>query len=433
MLCCFITSRQGWFFIGENMEKERNIGIAEAYSRIVKPWTFLGLEPPSVSVKQIAREAGVPNPTTIAGELVRGEIIFGVNGNLGRRLTLEDVGGNQVEDLESAAREAAPYKRAVREADYRSRAPGGGPVVKRRVNENSLERKLIQLGKGRLKVGVKDYDEEGEREKKRQDTKRRLEMRWAGKSPVESNPITSRIESSLSFIKKVSERRGVANEAEISNRLKTNIELGCPQTILAIWGPPYEGQGNQNVFDSKSPEEKMARSIIDVVNQLSTIIETRLLILYADYYGTGVNNIPRDEVENYGQQIKRRFEGAGEFISWSQLKKENSIEYESLRDSLPEAVIEPDEDEIRRAIIMQDKLGYTVTDEQATELAIAYKRERIVEGIMLKEGFFCRGNLYNNIIKLGTAPSRTNDEPYEPELPRFYVSGMPRAAWNTAR
>ena len=108
------------------MEKEKNIEIAKAYSRIVRPWTSLGLEPPSIEVKQVAREASISNPSTVASELVNGRSILGVDGNSGYRLVLKDIKGNQVEDLENAAREAAPYKRAVREADYRSRAPGGG-------------------------------------------------------------------------------------------------------------------------------------------------------------------------------------------------------------------------------------------------------------------------------------------------------------------
>lgn len=415
------------------MEKERNIGIAEAYSRIVKPWTFLGLEPPSVAVKQLAREAGIPNPATVAGEVARGEIIFSSKGNSGSRLILEDIRGSRVENLEESAKKAAPYKRAVKEADYRSKAPGGGPVVKRRVNENSLRQKLVQLGKGRLKVNVEVYDEDERRQKERQETKRRLEMRWVRKPSAERDPAAIQAEATLSLIKKLSERHGISDENEILNRLKANIESSRPQMILAIWGPPYERQGYQKVFNIESPEEKMARSIIDVVSSLSSTTETELLILYADYYGTDINGIPRDEVENYGQQIRWRFEDFGEFICWSQLKEEKLTRYESLRDSLSGTIVEPDEDEVERALIMQNKLGNAITRERAIELAKMYRTERIIEGILLQEGFFWRDKYYNNIIKLGTAPSRANDEPYESQLPRFYVSGMPRAAWNTPR
>lgn len=415
------------------MEKERNIGIAAAYSRIVKPWTFLGLEPPSVAVKQLAREAGIPNPVTVVSEIARGEIIFSSNGNSGSRLVLEDTRGSRVENLEEAAKKAAPYKRAVKEADYRSRAPGGGPVVKRRVNENSLRRKLVQLGKGKLKVSAEVYDEDEERQKERQETKRRLKMRWVRKPPAEMDPTAIQAEATLSLIKKLSERRGISDEAKILERLKFNIELGRPQTILAIWGPPYERQGFQNVFDTGSPEEKMAKSIIDLVGQLRTTTEIELLILYANYYGTSINNLPSDEVENYGREISKRFEGIGKLVCWSQLKEENSTEYKGLRDSLSPGIFGPDEDEVTRALIMQRKLGNMVTYSQARDSALMYRRERIIEGIMLQNGFLWGGVLYSNIIKLGTAPGRDNDELYESGLPRFYVSGMPRAAWNTPR
>ena len=149
------------------MEREQNINIARAYSRVVQPWTEKGLEPPSVSVKQIAREAGVQNSASLANQLANGGILFGSNGTVNRRLMLEDSNGEPVENVEQAAREVAPYKRAVKEAGYRSRAPGGGPVVKRRVKEESLDRKLLQLGKGRLKVRVKAFDENKERQRER--------------------------------------------------------------------------------------------------------------------------------------------------------------------------------------------------------------------------------------------------------------------------
>ena len=415
------------------MEKERNIEIAKAYGRIVRPWTSLGLEPPSVSVKQIAREAGVSNPATIAGELAPGGIIFSINGNSGSRLVLKDVGGGQVENLKNSAREAAPYKRAVKEANYRSRAPGGGPVVKRRVNKNSLRQKLVQLGKGRLRVGIEAYDEDEERQQERQKTKQRLEMRWVERPPTENDPTVIQAKATLSLIKKLSERRGITDETEILNRLKANIESSHPQTILAIWGPPYERQGYQSVFNNESPEEKMAKSIIDVVSCLNSTIEIQLLILYADYYGTDINGIPRDEIENYGKQIRSRFEGIGEFVCWSELKNENQMDYDNLRDGLPETVLMPNKNEVRKAFIIQRKLGNAVADTQAERLAMKYRKERIIEGVMLRKGFVWKGGPISNIIKLGTALSRSNDEPYELELPKFYASGMPRAVWNTPR
>jgi hypothetical protein len=168
------------------MEREQNIEVARAYSRVVQPWTEKGLEPPSVSVKEIAREAGIKNPSTLVSALTNGGITFGTNGYVDNRLVLENNDGFPVEDVEEAARRAAPYKRAVKEADYRSRAPGGGPVVKRRVNQRSLRRKLIQFGKERLKVGVEDYSEDEERTKKRNETIERLGLRWQGRTEVEN-------------------------------------------------------------------------------------------------------------------------------------------------------------------------------------------------------------------------------------------------------
>src|SRR3989344_2636629 len=130
-------------------EKEIQIGIevAKTYSQIINPWTLLKLEPPLISVKEISRAAGVSDPAAIAGVLARNEIIFSLNGSR-RSLILVDDEGNQIEDLKSltrAARKAAPYQRAVRETRYWSTEPGGGPVVKRRVDEGSLKQKLDQF------------------------------------------------------------------------------------------------------------------------------------------------------------------------------------------------------------------------------------------------------------------------------------------------
>jgi len=436
VICCFCflsPAIKAGFLLEKTMENERNSEIAMAYSRTVRPWTSLGLEPPSISVIEVARRAGISNPATVAGEVARGEIIFSSNGNFGSRLILEDIKGNQVENLEEAAIKAAPYKRAVKEADYRSRAPGGGPVVKRRVNERSLKRKLTQLGKGRLRVNIEAYDEDAERQRERDETKQRLELRWAGRSPIDRSPIIMQTEATLSLIRRISEKRGITDEIELTERIKTNIELGQPQTVLAIWGPPYEKQGYEDVFGVESPEERMATGIISAVNQLQETTEIKLVILYADYYGTDINGLSIGEVENYGQQIKARFEDVGKFISLSQLKDSNVARYNTVRNSLPAVVVEPDEEEVRKATIMQYKLGFTATREQGVKLARAYRTERIIEGTILQEGFLWEGCSYSNIIKLGTAPSRTNDEPYEAQLSRFYVSGMPRAAWNMPR
>lgn len=187
------------------MEREQNIEVARAYSRVVQPWTEKGLEPPSVSVKQIAREAGIKNPATLASELANGGVAFGLNGSVDSKLILEDSSGLAVENIETAAREAAPYKRAVKEADYRSRAPGGGPVVKRRVNNRSLDRKLVQLGKSRLKVGIEPYSEDEERKKNRNKTIERLGQRWQGRtesvgSDVASEEAIKKANSFMSFI-----------------------------------------------------------------------------------------------------------------------------------------------------------------------------------------------------------------------------------------
>ncbi len=414
------------------MTKERDIEIVQAYRRIVKPWLSLGLELPPVSVKELAREVGLSNPANLANQLMSSVVAFGVNGRLVSKLVLQDSKGQNVENLDSAAKEVAPFKRAMRQADYRSRAPGGGPVVKRRVDNKSFEQKLLQLGKEKLSVGIVVYDEDRQRQKKREEAKKRLEIRWVGKSSVERDPIAIQVKKVFSFIKKISEKKGLTNGDELLNRFRLNIEIGQPQTVLVVWGPPYENQGCQNVFEYKSPEEDMARNIINVVSQLDVIVQTRLIILYADYYGTDINGIPSSVVENYGRQIKSYFKSIGELISWAELKKQNLDVYKNLRDNLPVTyVLSPEE--VSRAIFIQRKLGNVVTDSQARRIAMMYRRERTIEGTMLLEGFNWEGNRYNYIIKLGTAPNRLNDELYEPELPRFYVSGMPRAAWNRSR
>lgn len=190
------------------MERDRNTEILNAYTRITSPWTVKGLTPPVVSVIEIARSAGLSNPACVVSEL-RSGVVFGENGRLNKRLILVNEEGQNVENLSEEAKKASPYKRAVNQADYRSRAPGGGPVVKRRVKRGSLDRKQVQLGKGRLKVDVEDYCEDEEKLQERMATKKRLSQTWQGKTVVEDvnlvdrekkEKATSRTNSFMSFL-----------------------------------------------------------------------------------------------------------------------------------------------------------------------------------------------------------------------------------------
>lgn len=422
------------------MNKEQRLTrIASAYTRIVKLWTDKNIAPPPVQVKEVAREAGIQNPATAANDLFGEEILIGQRGPYRTKLSLVSAEGDSVDSLvedyasfAEAAKASAPYKRAVQEAAYRSRLPGGGPVIKRRINSKSLKRKKVELGKARLQIVPQTYSVEEERETQRAAKKAELRRRAEKQAEVEGNPVLAKLARAFSLIKKLSESSGVVNQAEIRERLKTNIEKDQTQILLAIWGPPYERQGNDKIFDSGSPEEEMAQALINVVNRVNKLVKTKLVILYADFYGTEINNMDRETVSKYGKQIRKRFADA-EFICWSKLRRENSPNYQFYLEQLENSTSRPTKEEVKRALIMQNKIGKTPTLQQAEAAAKKYKQERTIEGRILTAGFVWNNQQYDNIIKIGTAPSKDNDNPYEPQLPRFYVAGMPRAAWNTPR
>jgi len=152
--------------------------ISNSYRAISQPWDSVGEVRPAVSVLELSRKLDV-SPDVVARRVLNGGIIVQNNGSQGQ-LILVDPNGEAVENIEASSRESAPFKRAVQRADYRSRAPGGGPVVKRRVQQSSLETNLRTLGTGRLKI-VEVENALSEREAKRRETKERLGDRWASR------------------------------------------------------------------------------------------------------------------------------------------------------------------------------------------------------------------------------------------------------------
>jgi len=232
----------------------------------------------------------------------------------------------------------------------------------------------------------------------------------------------------------LTEKRGLANQAEFYKRVIKSIENEKPLPLLFVWGPPYEGQGNdQNLFEADTPEAKMADEIEAVIDKLCSIgLSIQPILLYADTYGTEINGLSEEEVLNYYQNIKERFADVGA-LRWSEVRACNQQRYDQLNKLVDQQLVVPDKT-VANAELVQAKLGVTISRQTAIQLATLYIKERTIEGIMLNEGFMLGGQKVDNIVKLGTAPTRfRNDEPYEEELPRIYIKNMTRAAWNTAR
>lgn len=172
-----------------NMNKEQAEKVFKSYDKIVNPWVKQGLDLPFVSVKELARGAGIASTLSLASALSKKSLaVIAKNGN-GRILTLTTSSEQETKSVTKVARDNAPYKRAVRQADYKSRKPGGGPVVKRRINEESLQRKLTELGAGRLKVGLEVKDKDWEKTEKRDAIKKRLSLRWQNKDSVSQKTV----------------------------------------------------------------------------------------------------------------------------------------------------------------------------------------------------------------------------------------------------
>lgn len=246
------------------MLKEQDNIIYDTYKRIVRPWDEAGLQYPNVSIKEIAREMGIQNPSNLADTLFKRDVKARDNGRVNGKLILVDEENIPVDNLDEAAKKAAPYKKSVNRANYRSRAPGGGPVVKRRVNKESLRKNLSQYGKERLMVKLVPYDEEAENQKRRQNTKERLAFRWQSTpSPRntlnDTEPITTRFRvDNLIQTLRTNSVAPIERPRKIKDLTKKALISG-QSVVIANWICP---RGTSLKFDPET--RKLYRSYINV-------------------------------------------------------------------------------------------------------------------------------------------------------------------------
>lgn len=295
------------------------------------------------------------------------------------------------------------------------------------INEKRRSRDVLITPYEKWKIGEADKLIRIKQENKETIDKKRV------RRALKKQELPSEITIFIDMLSKITESNGIANGDELKRRLTENIRNSKPLPIFFIWGPPYVGQGEQNIFlETTSPERIMATWVEDVLGTLKQAgISIRPFLLYADVYGKVINGIPEKQVDSYGQTLKTRFEEVADFIPWSELIQENSIRYKQIKQTTKTEVSAQD---IERATAVQRKLGRIITPDTAFQLALQYKIERLVEGALLYEGCRWSGERIENIIKLGTAASRKrNDEPYEQNLPRFYIKNMPRAPWSKSR
>ena len=175
--------------------------ISKSLERLSRPWTSIGETPPSFSVLEVARNIRV-NPTRVK-RLIQDNKVLGVT-----------INKNQSSEK--------GFKRAVRLADYRSRAPGGGPVIKRRVDEKSLAKKLKNIEITRTKVVLSN----NEQETQNKNSNNRLIARYLGKA-----------EQARSFLNKNNSevnQNNVDNARKSTNALMDSIE----KTSVVPWERP---------------------------------------------------------------------------------------------------------------------------------------------------------------------------------------------------
>lgn len=134
--------------------------LEKAINGLVSPWKKQGGTPPRLIIKEIARKTQASDQRVI-NTLLREKIILGEDKSSTFQAVIVNREGQPIlpDKLTETALTFSPYKRAVNQAEYRSRAPGGGPVVKRRINENSLQKAMVRLGKGNLPVALVQNDE----------------------------------------------------------------------------------------------------------------------------------------------------------------------------------------------------------------------------------------------------------------------------------
>lgn len=236
--------------------------------------------------------------------------------------------------------------------------------------------------------------------------------------------------SVIQKVVQISEKNGVRNIDQLETMLMNNLNKGISQPIIFIWGPPYENQGKkQNSFIKGQPEYKMLLDIENVLDILEeTGLQTKPILIYADLYGSQINGIPQAELINYLEEIVKNSPINFIITSISEILLQNNLDnFYSSDDSSPSI------EETRSAKKIQLKLGRNISDKEAFLLASIYRTARLNEGRLLSEGFYLNGERIEDVIKLATASNKEKDDPYEPNLPRFYVKKMYRAAWNKPR
>lgn len=257
--------------------------------------------------------------------------------------------------------------------------------------------------------------------------KAKIENSWQDKFDIQKQI--------LEFLTKSAGTKGLIPQPEVLKRLAFNVENKTAQPLVIIWGPPYANQTYQaDLFAPNSPEGIFKQQLAPLLNAFSDFgIELLPLILYADVYGTEINQLNPAIVNYYGQRIEQEFNSETFFTSWSNLRNQNWERYNALKDLVNARYSGPTQESLNRAQQMLVRLGQSVNSQTVYNQAKNYECERLIEGQMLTEGFRFDGYLLNNVIKLGTARSPENDNVYEPNLPRIYVKNLPRTVWSQRR
>lgn len=380
--------------------------VIKALNRLSRPWYKAGETVPEFSVKEVSRTAGISASKIVDAITTKGGILFQADDSS----TLTSVSVRDFED----PRKNAPYKRAVRLARYQSRAPGGGPVVKQRIVRSRLEKKLVELGRERLKI-TQDSIEQDDIKTRREEIKEKQAERslWRlGVNKEEEFIPGLQAKQDIALVLQDLLKRKAANPIrydETIRRLTKARVNGSTLTLFVPWGVRPTGIPRL--------ETDVIKRLVSLESSLSSRdVNAQILIMPADVYATEVNNqVDPGQVMRYFAFIENIAKQNGFSVKpWSEIRSENLGIYQRRVEELTE-------EEITKFLSpanFQEALGAASrrsgynTEEDVRKAAFAYLRERICEAEIIE-------NTYQP-IKVSVT-SRNRDDGVDGNLPRIYI------------
>lgn len=411
--------------------------IAQALERLSKPWIKSGESMPVFSVKEISRETNLGVATIINTLSLKDGLVTDV-ASIPTTIFIADKNGERVNgNMESAARELAPMKRAIQASRFKSREPSNSkqgdlistarrrrkPVIKSKLIKSQLERKVLELGRQRLVVNMQPFTEYDV--KKRRDEikakKAQRDMKRYGislpdvvdipLSPEEKQQRAAEqdVASIMQYFNSIQTARPI-REDEINTRFLKSRLTNDAVNLFVPWGVKPDGTPTLEI------------EILDIYQSLKDTLQgkginAQIFIMPADIYATEINNsVDAELAARYFQFITENATTRGFMVKpWSEIRNENMERYRHLTSLLDDKAIASVVESptiLRKAFASAKKMSGNVTNRSIQASANAYLRERICEGIIIEEVY--------KPVKVGLAP-KFKDDYIDGDLPRMYL------------